>query len=306
MCHVSYSKETEYSSKKKLEDFNGLPIWATIEITAKCSHKCKWCYGGFDGNIDKQLSVSDYKKILSKLKELNIIQITLTGGEPTEHPDFDEIVKLSKGFILNLATHGEWEDSKLPQKLKDAEINQIQFNYQGLKHHDSIHGVKGSYAKQVASIKRCKKLGINIVTSLTVGKYNIKDVPVVFKEMEKLGSNRLRVWETTGFGNKFKKDLEVVDIFDEVTKKAQELNYTYIQSYEPLVKGNVGVSCIALSGLFLFINYKGEHIFCGAVPSQLNKPLSNILTDSAKTILKNFVLFNNANRRDKPYCMARD
>ena len=307
MCQVSYSKQTEYGSKDKLKNFDGSPKWAFIEITSKCSHKCKWCYGGFNEDTSGEISIEDYKMLLLKLKKIGITQITLSGGEPTEHRYFDEILKLSSdGFVLNLVTHGDWKDSNLAVKLKESNVNQVQFNYQGKKHHDSIHGVAGSYDNQRRSIQLTKDVGIHVVGSLTVGKYNLDSTADVFNELVDLGADRLRVWETVGFGNKFRKDLEAKEIFDETTKRANNIGYNFIQSYDPLVKGDVGVSCLALSGLYMYINNKCEHIFCGAVVSQLKKPLSNMLTDSADTILENQRAFNIKHKRDKPYCMARD
>ena len=305
MCQISYSKNTEYTSKDKLKQFTGTPKWAFIEITSRCSHTCAWCYGGFNEDKSVEMSVKDYKTILQRLREIGVTQITLSGGEPTEHTRFNEILESSSGFILNMVTHGDWHDNNLPTILKRNNVKQVQFNYQGSKFHDSIHGVPGSYARQQEYIKQTKKVGIHVVCSLTLGKYNLKDTESIFKEMDNIGTDRLRIWETTGFGNKFRKNIEAKEIFNEAGKQASMLGYNYVQSYDPLVKGDCGVDCPAICGLFLYINSKCEHIFCGAVPDKHNIPLSNLLNNTAEEILSNSNKFNKLNNRKEPYCMAR-
>jgi len=304
MCQVTFSKSESYKSKDKLKNFTGSPKWAFIEITSYCSHKCKWCYGGFNNDKSGEISVSDYKLLVAKLKLLGITQITLSGGEPTDHSEFETILELSKDFIINIVTHGEWGKG-IADAILSNDVNQVQFNYQGKKHHDGVHGIKGCYEKQLAEIKRLETTDVSTVGSLTVGAYNLSDLPSIFTEMSELGLDRLRVWETTGFGNKFMKDLEAKAIFEEASLQASILGYNYTQSYDPVFDGNIGVDCLALSGLFMYINNKCEHIFCGAVVNQLGNALSNILIDSPETILANQIKFNNDHREGKPYCMAR-
>lgn len=307
MCLLTYSRKTEYSSKKKLDGFTGSPKWAYVEITSKCSHKCKWCYGGFDADLTNEMSLEDFTILLDRFKQLGITQITLSGGEPTEHSRFDAILEVAgKDFILNLVTHGDWLDENLTPKLVKANVKQVQFNYQGSKNHDSVHGVPGAYAKQLKSIIAVAKSPIEAVCCLTVGKYNLSQTESIFNEMVDLGVTRLRVWETTGFGNSFRQNLEAKEIFDKTTELANKLGFNYLQSYDPLVEGDVGVACLALSKLFMYVNYKGEHIFCGAVPSQLDKPISNLITDSIEDIHIHHDAFVKLHTRDKPYCMARE
>jgi len=207
MCLVSFSKERDYSSKSKLRGFDNTPKWAYIEITNACTHKCAWCYGGF--NLDKSdyMSVSEFETLATKAKEIGITQITLSGGEPTEHPDFEEIMSIAcKEFKVNIATHGDWSEDYSGLMLLFG-VKQVQFNYQGSKRHDGVHKVI-SYDKQVKAMKAVKNLGIDVVGTVTVGAYNLKDINSIFKELDDIGVSRLRVWEATGLGNAFKKDKE--------------------------------------------------------------------------------------------------
>jgi len=255
------------------------------------------------------MSVSNYIKVLRKLQIMGIKQITLSGGEPTEHPDFEEFLKLSAqyNFILNIASHGDWSylgTFNVAKMLKKYGVKQVQFNYQGELHHDKVHGVKGSYQEQLNAIELTKIENIDVVNTVTVGKYNLDNIKETFEEMINTGVDRLRVWETTGFGNNHRKNIEAQEIFDKTGKVAKELGYNYVQSYDPLVQGNCGVSCLSKSMLFMYINHKCEHIYCGAVPSQLSRPMSNILIDTPEDIIENYRKLNE--NVPYSYCMARE
>lgn len=304
MCLVSFSKEQDYSSKAKLKNFDNTPKWAYIEITSSCSHKCAWCYGGFNEDKQDYMSVEEFQVVADKCKEIGIKQITLSGGEPTEHPNFAEILSIaSKDFIVNIATHGDWKED-LSGLLLLFGVKQVQFNYQGSKRHDSVHKVT-SYDNQVKAMRAVKKCGIDVVGTVTVGAYNLKEIKEIFKELDDLNVSRLRVWEATGHGNKFRKDKEATEIFKACEKEAKDLGYTYTQSYDPEYYGDIGVNCLSLSKLYMYINSRSQVIYCGAVPQLLDKPISDFKTDTSEAILDSYINTMNSMKKDKPYCAAR-
>lgn len=304
MCLVSFSKGQNYSSKTKLKNFDNKPKWAYIEITNSCSHKCAWCYGEFNLDKNDYMSVEDFQVVADKCLEIGIKQITLSGGEPTEHPYFASILSIAcENFIVNVATHGDWKKdwSGLMWALG---VKQVQFNYQGSKRHDKVHKVD-SYRNQLQAMKSVKRLGIDVVGTVTIGAYNLKEVPEIFEELDQIGVSRLRVWEATGHGNKFRKDKEAVEIFNACEIEAKKLGYNYIQSYDPEYYGNIGVNCLSLSKLFMYINSEGQVVYCGAVPTLRDKPFSDFKTDTAKEILNNYIDNMDSMKGDKPYCAAR-
>lgn len=306
MCLVSFSKIKDYSSKAKVADVKPKLTWAVVDATSKCSHGCAWCYGGFNEDIGAHVSIKDWKTTLSKLKEMGIKQLTITGGEPTENPNILEMVELAtKDFMVHINSHGGWTENLAPEFARLG-VSQVQFNYQGSKRHDGIHQVLGSYIKQVIAIKQCLKAGIETVGTVTVGAYNLKDIDNIFKEMNDLGIERLRVWEATGKGNKWRKDKEAVEIFEICKKAAGNLGFNFVQSYDPEFIGDVGTKCIPLSKVGLYVDAKSNLIFCPATEQLLDKPLASFITDSSETIFKNFNDFVDKELESGYRCLARE
>lgn len=306
MCLVSFSKNKEYSAKAKVVGSKPKLTWAVVDATSECSHGCAWCYGGFNDTKGVHVSVADFKVTMSKLKEMGIKQVTITGGEPTENPNILEMVAIAtKDFMVHVNTHGGW-DKNYADDFARLGVSQVQFNYQGSKRHDGVHQVLGSYIKQLIAIKQCLKAGLETVGTLTVGAYNLKDVDVIFKEMSDLGLERLRVWEATGKGNKWRKDKEAVEIFEICKDVASKLGFNFVQSYDPDFEGDVGTKCIPLSKVGVYIDAKSNLIFCPATEQLLDKPIASFLTDSAKTITTNFNNFVDKELLKGFRCLARE
>lgn len=87
------------------------PELADISISNHCSKQCNFCYRNSkpDGSF---ISLSNYKFILDNLSDKKwgkVFQVAIGGGEPTEHPDLIEILKITRqrGIIPNYTTNGE-------------------------------------------------------------------------------------------------------------------------------------------------------------------------------------------------------
>lgn len=302
MCLVAFSKKEKYSALRKLDGFSGSPTWAYINITEKCSHKCPWCYGGFGQSDNQNMSLSVYKDILEKLKQIGVKQITLSGGEPTEHPDFKSFLSATSLFELHVATHGEHIDQALASFMAGKNVKQVQLNYQGSKNHDRIHGVV-SYKKQVEGIRNLCANGIEVTATVTVGEYNLCSVEEIFSEVAALGVTRIRVWEATGRGKLFCKS-SAYSVFEYCKSVALKLGYGNCLSYDPVFPAETHIKCLQLSGLYMYISVKGELVFCGAVED--GPVIADMVNQASDEILRRYNLTNmNMLSGGEPWCVAR-
>lgn len=83
-----------------------------LELTAACNNRCRHCYNiwKLEGHMPgKQLSTGEWKELVDKLyNETKCKNIALSGGEPTLHPGFLEILDHigKKGIRAVLITNG--------------------------------------------------------------------------------------------------------------------------------------------------------------------------------------------------------
>jgi radical SAM protein with 4Fe4S-binding SPASM domain len=78
------------------------PFWCSfgpelmdISITNWCDKECIHCYKG-SNKYGSYMSLESYQKILYQATQMRVFQIALGGGNPNQHPDFCEILRLTR------------------------------------------------------------------------------------------------------------------------------------------------------------------------------------------------------------------
>lgn len=305
MCLVTFSKTPEHSGTKKFDNRKfDEPVWAYISIIDSCSHKCSWCYGNYNDHEFDIMTAEQFDVVTDKLLDIGIRQITFSGGEPTEHPNFLDLVKIAndKDFHIHIATHGEWMNQELIDNLLQYKnVSQVQMNFQGLKRHDLIHG-KG-HEEQIQAFKLLAETRIETVATITVGAYNIKDVGKIMEEADSLGVTRIRVIDATGRGVKWRK-IDLIELFDTCKQEAQKLGYNYTLSYDPVYKGDITIPCLQLSNAFMDIDTRGRLQYCGAVLPNIK--IIDFYEHSAQEILNAYKMTNALHAKQGWKCKARE
>jgi radical SAM protein with 4Fe4S-binding SPASM domain len=100
--------------------FNG-PELLDISITNWCDKGCALCYRKSDQSGNHML-VEDYEKVMQQAQRMKVMQVALGGGNPNQHPEFCEILKLTRekyGIVPNYTTNGRGLTDKVLQATKD-------------------------------------------------------------------------------------------------------------------------------------------------------------------------------------------
>ncbi len=79
---------------------------ASIELTNRCCFRCPHCY--MDSKALGYLPLSSFEGIVTELKNLGCVYLTITGGEALLHPEFEKMYLFahSKGFIISVFSNG--------------------------------------------------------------------------------------------------------------------------------------------------------------------------------------------------------
>lgn len=100
----------------RLEDeFGHEPFWCSygpelvdISITNWCDKECSFCYKE-SSRMGKDLKLDEYISILQQLSRMKVLQVALGGGNPNQHPDFVEVLRLTRdeyNIIPSYTTNG--------------------------------------------------------------------------------------------------------------------------------------------------------------------------------------------------------
>jgi organic radical activating enzyme len=99
------------------------PEFYDIKLTNQCAGACKYCYQ------NSTTSEAHFDDVVGKLRRFFTsipkqhlpYQIAYGGGEPTSHPDFNEVMRMTKeefDICPNYTTNGQWIDEHLDHKEK--------------------------------------------------------------------------------------------------------------------------------------------------------------------------------------------
>jgi radical SAM protein with 4Fe4S-binding SPASM domain len=141
---------------------NNMPYKVFLELTYNCNLRCPHCYVQED--ITKHEKFRDKKEIFRLLDELEasgVVDLHITGGEASLHPDFVEILQYatSKNMLITVLTNGQnIYDKKLMEQLIECPLYEVRISLYGDKeYHDAFVKRKGAFDKSVAVLEELRR-----------------------------------------------------------------------------------------------------------------------------------------------------
>lgn len=232
------------------------PSKVYFEITRQCNLKCVYCYNNSGQASNVELDKAEIFRLLDELYDLGVFEIRLTGGEPTLHSSFFEILEYvkKKNFFISLASNGVWTDEMI-QKICDSDIGIIILSIDGPEHyHDRGRG-KGTFQaimRTIARLSASNKFILKLNTVLC--KENLQYIGDVVQLADDLGINGVNFapLRVSGRATKQLNDrtpLNKEDMYEAV-KKITKLRDQYrvgIQTYFDILGHEVNVQKVPSS-----------------------------------------------------------
>lgn len=84
------------------------PLLAWLELTRKCNLDCPHCYIDAGRPRKDEMDARRWHEIIDEMADMGVWAVAFTGGEPTLHPAFSELVihARERDLIVGVATHG--------------------------------------------------------------------------------------------------------------------------------------------------------------------------------------------------------
>ncbi|MCR4991214.1 MAG: radical SAM protein [Lachnospiraceae bacterium] len=162
---IPYMSIGEYAPYMKAPHRMDLMVSAmSKEEKWHCNLKCLHCYAAGQAHSEEsELSTDDWKKIMDKLKEIGVPQITFTGGEPTMRDDLIELMEYGQWFVTRLNTNGLKLTKEYCHSLKAASLDSVQITFYSSDKeiHNKLVGADG-YENTVNGIKNALELGMSV------------------------------------------------------------------------------------------------------------------------------------------------
>lgn len=84
------------------------PISAGCLVTRRCDLRCSFCYGDDESLPKEEMTVKEWAGVFRHLRQLGLMRVDLSGGEPTIRPDLPQIAQaaLDEGLNVVISTNG--------------------------------------------------------------------------------------------------------------------------------------------------------------------------------------------------------
>jgi PqqA peptide cyclase len=172
--------------------------WNLIaELTYRCPLRCPYCSNPTDlaAHADA-LDAAGWARAFREARELGVVHVGLTGGEPTLRRDLPEIVRAAAACELHahLVTAGVPIDAEGLGELADAGLGSVQLSVQdaAAAGSDAIAGAP-VFAKKLAFARAVRARGLPLTLNVVLHRHNLASVPALCALARELGARRIEL-----------------------------------------------------------------------------------------------------------------
>lgn len=250
------------------------PRRLSVELTNICNLHCSYCLRDEDALYHtpaKFFPPELLESIVRQAREsIRITHLNFTGGEPTLHPRFDEILKIAESNCLKISfvTNG-WNFEKIWPKLiahRNA-ITHVAFSLDGdtREQHDKWRG-DGSFTRLVRAFSRCFAAEFPFIVKVVVRRDTLPQLEQLALFAARMGAAALQFAHVTPTSG----DVENTSALnlDERSQAERE-----IAALSRIFKMKIGINvgyhnvdpappCSALAGVSANVDYHGRLSLC--------------------------------------------
>ena len=182
------------------------PLWLLAELTYKCPLQCPYCSNPLDfagPRFKRELSTDEWCRVFREAKALGVLQLGLSGGEPTLRSDLEELVREAHGLGLytSLITSAYRLTKERLAALKAAGLDHVQISIQGADAElsDAVAGT-ASYRDKIAAYHYTRELGFPLTVNVVLHRRNLHQVESLIRLAETLGAERIELANTQFYG----------------------------------------------------------------------------------------------------------
>lgn len=180
------------------------PLVSMVDLTSQCNHDCVFCYrsgraGLMPDGRPRYQSLKRLESICRQLVDTGVASLTLSGGEPTCHPQFLEAVALTRRFdlALTVVTNGtgfsERTARELGAMLEPARDRvELSLNAASAEVFRKV-ACADRFPALLSTLKWFKRFGLPFVTMTLILRDNLSQIEQIIELAAEHGSSELAV-----------------------------------------------------------------------------------------------------------------
>jgi len=162
-----------------------------VELTYRCNLDCFFCYNDVSLR-GEPLRTEQYFAFFSDLRDLQVLNLTLSGGEPLAHPDFFRLGARARelGFVVRVKSNGHALRGDILRRLCDEVdpfLVEVSLHGATAATHDRQTRVPGSFDRLLANLREALEMGLRLRVNSTLTAWNEDEVEGMLDLAESLG-----------------------------------------------------------------------------------------------------------------------
>ncbi|MBV9160690.1 MAG: pyrroloquinoline quinone biosynthesis protein PqqE [Pseudonocardiales bacterium] len=179
------------------------PLGLLAELTYKCPLHCPYCSNPVAVPEAAELALHEWCRVLDEARQLGVLQVHLTGGEPLARPDLTPLVARASdlGFYVNLVTSGVGLDERRANELAQVGLDHVQLSMQDADRMaaDTMAGAR-VFGRKIAAARAVTALELPLTINVVLHRGNIGRIRPIADLAAALGADRLELAHTQYYG----------------------------------------------------------------------------------------------------------
>jgi PqqA peptide cyclase len=179
------------------------PLGLLAELTYRCPLHCPYCSNPVAVPQAAELALQEWLGVLDEARQLGVLQLHLTGGEPLARPDLTPLVARARdlGFYVNLVTSGVGLDERRATELAQAGLDHVQLSIQDADRTaaDEVAGAR-VWDRKIAAARMVTALALPLTINVVLHRGNISRIGPLVELAAELGADRLELAHTQYYG----------------------------------------------------------------------------------------------------------
>jgi pyrroloquinoline quinone biosynthesis protein E len=229
--------------KSQAETF-GIPLAVLAELTHRCPLQCPYCSNPVElERGGAELTTDEWKRVLSELADIGVLQIHFSGGEPTARKDLVELVRHATdvGLYTNLITSAVLLTKNRLAALANAGLCHVQISFQGSERSvaDRVAGLKGAHAKKIEAARWARELDLPLTVNAVMHRQNLFQLPDIIQMAVDLDADRLEVANVQYYGWALKNRAALMPTIEQIDETSR-----IIEEAEARLKGVLSIDYV--------------------------------------------------------------
>lgn len=203
-----------------------VPVGMVAELTYRCPLQCPYCSNPVDlGNYRDELDTTGWLDTLTQARQLGVLQVHLSGGEPGLRRDLVQLVARCNelGMYTNLITSGLSLDAARLDALTEAGLDHLQLSFQDAVAADAdrIAGTT-AHERKLDIAMLVKDRGLPLTVNVVLHRHNVGRLLELADLAAQLRADRLELAHTQYYGWGLRNRQALMPTPDQVAKAERD------------------------------------------------------------------------------------